>query len=182
MNNLLENIKAHEAVIDCVFLCFSSDRFSTIDQNIVKLISEYTTPEFQKLIKVIITHSPTYILNEKFLADVKQNLNKIIPTEEFASIKFLDLLDFQRFNGEARLQIDQEWSSAKNDLQTTIRNCKNQINVNKVKKYNKTIEVISIYYFEIVFCLLFFTLIVVMSLFFKLYSIRIEDNLKIDKS
>lgn len=52
-------------------LCLSSASFTSADRNILKVLKEFTTPEFRSRIRVVITHAnPTLRVNDFFLNDV----------------------------------------------------------------------------------------------------------------
>lgn len=165
LRKLVNDLSADAAKIDCAFLCFSSTRFSATNAEVLKILINMTTPEFQRCIHVVITHSPELRVHEEFKNDVVKRLSFLGATREeiLARVHFVDLIHPDSFpvNSPGRVAILDNWATAQQDFYQTMLNTHEQVPVNRIFKMSYLEQFYFVYSATIHFAAVTFLLLLV---------------------
>lgn len=184
LRKLAVDLAMDAAKLDCIFLCFSSTRFPPGDEELLKLILSLTTPEFQRCIHVVITHSPELRVNDEFRDDVVRNLRFLGSTREeiLARVHFVDLLHPDSFplDSLSRIEVEAKWRAAQRELYHTVLTMRERVPVQKIFRLNFVQQLYYVYTTEIYFIAICLLLALVAYALFRSTGLNAEQQKVID--
>lgn len=181
LQDLVAQLAQKNADVSCVFLVFTSIRFTPAEQNIIDMIKAFTTSEFQDLIQVVITHAPPSVQTPLFLEDVVEHLSFLGNDAEsiLKRVHFVDLIHPEVFaeGTAAREEIRVKWIAAQTMIRGVVNASRNKVHVKNIRKLYWVQELMMVYSTEIYIAVSLLVIVILIGVFISYHSLT-QDQIK----
>lgn len=126
----VDSMSEEEAVVDIIFICFPANRFTTVDNNILDVLSRRFSPKAKQCVRFIITHCAKWKLPE-----VLEQVNRKFAVfgDLTGRVSCVNLTDPRDADDEAEQEVIlAKWSRSREELLTIIRDSTTSVNLKRI--------------------------------------------------